>query len=57
MNKIIIEVRDGMVQNVYSDTDKVNVDVLDWDTDDVDENREHDNEVLYNKTKNMKQVW
>lgn len=60
--KIIIEVRGGLVQEVYSDS-PVNVKVLDWDSLDSGTSEEEMEEIkkdcleLEAETKKMKAVW
>lgn len=50
--KVIVEVRGGMVQNVYADTDKVDIKILDWDTE-----QDRENDILYKKAQCMRHVW
>lgn len=60
--KIIIEVRGGLVQEVYSDS-PVNVKVLDWDSLDGGTSKEEMEEIkkdcleLEAETKKMKAMW
>jgi hypothetical protein len=55
MTRVIVEVSGGVVQAVYCDDAKVQVDLIDWDNKD-DESREQ-NEQLEEQTKEMKEVF
>ena len=55
--RIIIEVKGGMVQNVWTDTmEPVEVDIMDWDTDDGEYDLNAARELSY-ETVEMKQIY
>ena len=55
MDKIIVEIRGGIVQAVYSNDKNINIDVLDWDNIDI-ENLTTNEKVLLNEIKEMKDI-
>jgi hypothetical protein len=47
MKRIIIVVKDGMVQNVYADTEDINITILDEDVEEIDEEQEAECAALH----------